>query len=67
MIDLQVEVRKDYASSPEYPMWRAIVTTARGRSYWTTYAGDRPSDEKVRQDYLADRGTNRARNWAPLY
>jgi hypothetical protein len=47
-------------------LWRVVVTIG-GRSWFANYAGDRPSESKVRADYLADKGTNRSRNWIPFY
>ena len=62
---VDVEVRGHLDSTPDRPLWKAIVTTRRGRCYFAIYAGDEPSAEKVAADYLADRGTTKARNWGP--
>ena len=62
---IEVEVREDLTSTPDYPMWRAIVTTSRGRCYYAVYAGEKPAGDKVRADWLADRNTSRAKNWSP--
>lgn len=62
---VQVETREAITSTSDNPQWRAIVTTSRGRCYSTTYAGDRPDDDKVRRDWESDRkGSGRA-NWIP--
>jgi hypothetical protein len=63
--EIEVEIREDISSTPDYPMWKAIVTTPRGRCFFAVYAYDRPSDDKVRNDWLADKGTSRAKNWTP--
>ena len=62
-----VEIRKTFESTEDRPSWKCIVTTDRGRCYYAVYAGERPSEEKVQQDYLSERGTSRAKNWSPLY
>lgn len=60
---IAAETREHPASHPERPTWLAIVTIETGRRYTAIYAGDRPSDEKVVNDYLSDRHTTRAKNW----
>lgn len=52
---VSVEVRERFESTADRPLWRAVVTTARGLSYSCTFAGDKPSDERVRQVWLDDR------------
>lgn len=50
-----VEVKERFESTADRPLWRAIVTTARGRCYSCTFAGDKPSDERVQQVWTEDR------------
>lgn len=64
---ISVEIRADLLNTPDNERWKAIVTTARGRSYYAVYSGDRPAVEKVRQDWADDRGTSRAKNWSPYF
>lgn len=51
--EVEVEVRP-HPRLPE-THWQAIVTTARGYCYSCTWAGDRPTDETVRQAWREDR------------
>jgi len=48
-----IEIREDPISTADYPMWRAIITI-QGRCYYAIYAGDKPSVDKVKQDWAAD-------------
>ena len=52
---LTVEVREHPSSTADYPVWLAIVTTISGLCYFVTYAGDKPSDEKVLQAWREGR------------
>jgi hypothetical protein len=52
---VEVEIRERLESTPDRPLWRAIVTTTRGYCYSCTFAGDRPSEEYVRQVWQDDR------------
>lgn len=52
---VDVEIRERFESTPERPLWRAIVTTARGLCYSCTFAGDKPSEEYVQQVWKDDR------------
>jgi hypothetical protein len=52
---IQIEVREHRSSTADYPAWLAIVTTVRGYCYYVVYAGDKPSEEKVRQAWDEDR------------
>lgn len=52
---VDVEVRERFESTPERPLWRAIVTTVRGRCYACTFAGDKPTEEYVRHVWQDDR------------
>ncbi len=49
--NIEVEVRSHPSSCPEYLRWLAIVTTARGLSYFCTFAGDKPTEEKIKQEW----------------
>jgi len=51
---LQIEIRECLQSTPDYPLWRAIVTT-KGRCYASPFAGEKPSEEKVKQAWQEDR------------
>lgn len=50
-----IEIRERFESTPDRPYWLAIVTTARGRCYSCTFAGDKPNEDHVRQVWLEDR------------
>lgn len=52
---VSIEIRERFESTADRPLWRAVVTTAKGRSYSVTYAGDKPSEEKVIQAWGEDR------------
>jgi hypothetical protein len=52
---VDVEIRERYESTPDRPYWLAIVTTRRGYCYSCTFAGDKPSEEYVRQVWQNDR------------
>ncbi len=52
---VEVEIRERFESTPDRPLWRCIVTTARGRCYSFSFAGDKPSEEYVRQVWQEDR------------
>lgn len=52
---IQIEVRERFESTPDRQFWIAIVTTQRGRCYSCTYAGDRPTEDQVRQAWIMDR------------
>ena len=63
--EIEVEILEDINSTPDYPKWKAIITTPRGRCFYAVYAGDRPSGDKVRNDWLSDRNGSRSKNWTP--
>ncbi len=52
---VEVEIRERFESTPDRPLWRCIVTTARGYCHSFTFAGDKPSEEYVRQVWQDDR------------
>jgi len=52
---LTIEVREHPSTTPAYPCWLAIVTTARGLCYFCTNAGVKPTEEHVQQAWQEDR------------
>jgi len=52
---MDIEVKPHPAATTENELWNAIVTTRRGRCYFVTYAGEKPSIEKVSQAWRDDR------------
>jgi hypothetical protein len=50
-----VEVRERFISTKDRPCWIAIVTTARGRCFSCTWAGDKPTEETVLKAWREDR------------
>ena len=60
-----VDIKEEFNSTPERPMWRVVVTTTRGRSYRANYAGDKPDPKKVEQDFLEDMQGSGRINWIP--
>lgn len=44
--------------------WVAVVETLRARCFYAIYAGEKPSPEKVAQDYRDDGGP-KSPNWSP--
>lgn len=52
---VEVEIRERFESTPERPLWRCIVTTARGYCHYFDFTGDKPSEEYVRQVWQDDR------------
>lgn len=51
---------KPHPTSDEH--WFAIVTTKRGYCFFATYAGPKPTEEKVKADWYSD-GGSRSYNW----
>lgn len=60
-----VDVREHMLSTPDNPLWNAIVIEDDNQIFQTTYAGDKPSCDKVSRDWLDDKNTTRIKNWCP--
>ena len=52
---LIVEIYELFDSTPDYPYWRAVVTTTRGLCYSCVFAGDKPAEEHVLRAWRDDR------------
>ncbi len=52
---LTIAIRQHPSSTLGYPCWLAIVTTSRGLCYFCTQAGDKPTEEEIRQAWREDR------------
>lgn len=63
---LAIEINEHRTSTPDRPMWVAFVMSLMSyRCYYAVYAGDRPTVDKVREDFFSDMGTTKAKNWKP--
>jgi hypothetical protein len=53
--DIAIDVRPHQACAVNFPVWQVVVTTTKGLSFAASWAGDRPSDEQIRQAWREDR------------
>ena len=54
---ITIEVREHPISTPDNPRWYAVVTTARGRCYFVSWAGDKPTEEMIQQAWSENRSS----------
>lgn len=50
-MSITIEVRESIYHSPKDPVWRAVVTNKAGHCWYLLYAGEKPSEDKIKADW----------------
>lgn len=52
---LDIQIKEHPSSTIDYPLWLVIITNKTGNCYYCTFAGEKPTESRVIDDWKNNR------------